>query len=167
MLPKFDLYDPAVIADPYPTYATLRAAGPLGRGGPGQWVVSHYADVSRLMTDTRLSGNFSGESPRLTIGSGPASEFFQRVLLNQAPPDHTRVRKLMSHAITPALSREMAPRIAEMVDELLAPALDRQGFDAVTDLGYPLPLRVLGELIAIPPGDLDEIGARAIHVARA
>jgi cytochrome P450 len=167
MLPKFDLYDPAVIADPYPTYAALRAAGPLGRGGPGQWVVSRYADVSRLMTDTRLSGNFSGDYHRLTIGGGPASEFFQRVMLNQDPPDHTRIRRLMSHAITPSLSREFAPRIAGMVDELLAPALDREGFDAVTDLGYPLPLQVLGELIAIPAGDLAEVGARAIDVAKA
>jgi cytochrome P450 len=167
LLPKFDLYDRAVISDPYPTYAALRDAGPLSRGGPGQWVVPRYADVSRLMTAHRLSGNFSGEYHRLTIGSGPASEFFQRVILNQDPPDHARVRRLMAQALTPSLARDLAPRIAELVDELLAPALDRQRFDAVSDLGYPLPLRVLGELVGIEAGDLAEVGRRAINIAKA
>jgi cytochrome P450 len=167
LLPKFDLYDPAVIDDPYPTYAMLRDAGPLGRGGPGQWVVSRFADVSRLMTDARLSGNFSGDYHKVTIGDGPASGFFQRVILNQDPPVHTRVRRLMSHAFTPAQARDMAPRIAELVDELLAPALDGGRFDAVADLGHPLPLRVLGELVGIDRADLPEVGRRAIDIAKA
>lgn len=165
--PKFDMHDPATIDDPYPAYAALRAAGPLGRGGPGQWLVPRHADVSALMSDPRLSGSFSADHHALTIGRGPASEFFRRVVLNQDPPDHTRVRRLMGHAISPSLAHTFAPRIGELVDELLAPALDGDRFDAVTDLGYPLPLRVLGELIGIDPADLAEVGIRAIDVSKA
>lgn len=167
LLPRFDLYDPQVVADPYPVYAELRRSGPLARGGPGQYVVPRYADVLPLMTDHRLSGNFSGDYHRLTIGEGPASDFFQRVVLNQDPPLHTRVRRLMGQAITPSTARDLVPRLGEFVDELLEPALDRAGFDAVADLGYPLPLRVLGELLRIEPSDLPEVGRRAMSVAKA
>ena len=165
--PKFDLYDPAVVADPYPVYAELRAAGPLGRGGPGQWVVPRFADVARFMADKRLSGNFSDDHHRPTIGSGPASDFFQRVILNQDPPDHTRLRRLMGRAISPGLARDLTPAIVRIVEELLAPAMDGEPFDAVTDLAHPLPLRVLGELVGIDAGDLTEVGRRAIDVAKA
>jgi cytochrome P450 len=119
------------------------------------------------MTDSRLSGSFSGDHHELTIGGGPASGFFQRIVLNQDPPAHTRVRRLMGGAFTPTLARELTPRITRIVNDLLDPALRAGRFDAVRDLGYPLPLRVLGALVGIPDGDLAEVGARAMEVAKA
>lgn len=167
LMPKYDLYDPEVMADPYPIYAELRDAGPVCRGGPAQFAVTRYREVFDLMSDRRLSGSFSGDHHRLSIGEGPASDFFTRIILNQDPPDHTRVRRLMGQAVTPSFVRNLAPRLTVLVDELLAPAYDGAGFDAIGDLAYPLPLRVLGETMAIPAADLDEVGWRAIEVARA
>lgn len=167
LVTKLDFFDPAVMEDPYPTYAELRRAGQVCRGGPAQWVVSRYDDVQRLMTDRRLSGNFSGLHHRLTVGEGPASRFFKRIVLNQDPPVHTRIRRLMGQAISPSLVRDITPCITEIVDALVEPAVESGRFDAVGDLGYPLPLRVLCELVAIGPDQEAEVGRRAIEVSQA
>ena len=67
---RFDALDPAVVEDPYPTYAELRGAGPLCRGGPGQWVVPRYAEVAALLRDRRLSHEFPAEYYRFSVGDG-------------------------------------------------------------------------------------------------
>jgi cytochrome P450 len=165
--PKFDALDPAVLEDPYPTYAGLRRAGPLCRGGPGQWVVTRYADVAALLHDPGLGHQFPREYHRFSAGDGAAGEFFQRILLDRDPPDHTRLRRLMAAAFSPTLVRRLGDHIGDLVDELLAPALDRHRLDAVRDLASPLPVTVVCELLGIPAADRDLVRPRASDLCKA
>jgi len=163
---RFDPFTLSDYQDPYPIFAELRNAGPLCRGGPGQWLVPRYAEVAALLRDQRLGQFqfpaayqlFAGSDLPYSLGEGPASKFTQRVIVGLDRPAHTQLRGLISKALSPALVRNQHERIAEEVDGLLAPALDSGTFDAVTDLAYPLPLAVLGELLGIPVADRAEVG---------
>src|SRR5689334_12881751 len=132
--PKFDALSPEVIDDPYPTYARLRAAGPLCRMGPASFGATRYADVAALLRDPRLGSEFPEAYHRMSFGEGPAADFFRRIILYRDPPAHTRLRRLMNKAFSPGLVRRMAPHIADLVDELLAPFGPGHDLDAVTDL---------------------------------
>lgn len=68
--PRFDALDPAVLEDPYPTYARLREAGPLCRFGPGSWGVTRHADVVALQKDPRLGSEFPEAYHHLSVGEG-------------------------------------------------------------------------------------------------
>ncbi|MFI6491081.1 cytochrome P450 [Streptomyces sp. NPDC050564] len=164
---KFDSRDPAVLSDPYPIYEELRSSGGLSRGGPGQWVVSRYDDVAPLLRDRRLSHEYPPEYHEFSIGDGPANSFFQRIILDRDAPDHTRLRRLMAKAFSPRLVQRMHDYIERQVDELLAPALERGSFDAVTGLAFPLPVTVVCELVGIPSVDRDLVRPRAIDLAKA
>jgi cytochrome P450 len=165
--PRFDPLDPAVLDDPYPTYARLRAAGPVCRGGPAQWVVTRYADISGLIGDGRLASEYDPDYHRIAVGEGPLAEFFGRIVLNRDPPAHTRLRRLLGQAFTPALVRGHAPRIAAIADELLAPARATGRLEAVADVAQQLPIRVLGELIGLDPAALAQVRPRALELSRA
>ncbi len=167
LLPKYDPLDPAVMENPYPTYARLRAAGPVCRGGPGQWVVTHYADVVRLLRDPRLGNQFPEAYRQFSFGDRAMETFFERILLNRDPPDHTRLRELMSVAFNPNQVRRLTDHIGMLVDQLLAAASERGEFDAVCDLAFPLPVMVVCELIGIPTVDHDAVRPRATDLCKA
>jgi cytochrome P450 len=165
--PRYDPLDRALIDDPYPTYARLRAAGPLCRGGPGQWVVTRYADVVALLRDPRLGHQFPEEYHELSLGSGAASTFFQRIILYRDPPDHTRLRQLMGSAFNPTLMRRLTDHIGKIVDGLLSPVADRGHFDAIADLAFPLPVMVMCELLGLPSVDQLQVRRRALDLGKA
>ncbi|MFI6042510.1 cytochrome P450 [Nocardia sp. NPDC051321] len=167
LLPRYDPTDPAVIDDPYPVYASLRSAGRLCRLGPGGYGVTRHADILRLARDPRLGSHFPIEYHEISVGKGPASSFFHRIVLYQDPPEHTRLRRLIAAAFPPSLVRRLRVRIDAIIDELLTPALDRGYFDAVTDLGFPLPVTVICELLGVPPADRDVVRPQALALGRA
>jgi cytochrome P450 len=164
--PRFDSRDPRVLDDPYAVYRELRAAGPLARGGPAQWVVTRYADMAPLLRDRRLGTEYPEEYHRLSVGDGPAVDFFTRIVLDRDPPAHTRLRRLMHTAFSPALVHRLTEYIGGLVDELLAPARDTGEFDAVCDLAFPLPVMVVCELIGIPSADRAAVWPRATDLAK-
>ncbi|MEU9192950.1 cytochrome P450 [Streptomyces hundungensis] len=164
---RFNSRAPEVLSDPYPVYAELRASGPLSRGGPGQWVVSRYADVVPLLRDRRLSHEYPPEYHEFSIGDGPANSFFQRIILDRDAPDHTRLRRLMAKAFSPRLVQRLHDFIERQVELLLAPGLEGGLFDAVTELAFPLPVMVVCELVGIPPVDRDLVRPHAIQLAKA
>ena len=95
-------------------------------------------------------------------------------MLRLNPPDHTRLRRLVSRAFTPARVRELAPRIEELTAELLASALRGSAltgpagrFDVISGLALPLPVAVISELLGIPPGDRPRLVAWSEALARA
>src|SRR5829696_5314744 len=110
-LPRFDALDPSVLEYPYPTYARLRELGPLCRFGPGAFGVTRHSDVVALQRDPRLGSEFPPQYHRMSVGDGPASAFFQRIMLYRDPPDHTRLRKLVGKAFTPAVVRRLRTHI--------------------------------------------------------
>jgi cytochrome P450 len=158
--PRFDPTDPAVVENPYPTYAELRRSAPLCRFGPGQWAVTRYADVAALLRDKRLGSAFPSDFHEYSVGAGPAAEFFQKIAIVRDPPEHTRLRTLMHQAFSAPIVRQLREHIATLVDRQLAPALERRRFDAVDDLSYPLPVTVVCELIGIPAADRNEVRPR-------
>lgn len=166
-LPRFSAAELAALPDPYPTYARLRAGGALCRGGPAVWFVTRHAAVSALLRDPRLGTEMPDELRGLSFGDGATATFLSRVLGRRDPPDHTRLRKLMTHTFAPARIRSLGNRIGGMVDGLL----DRAGvpgtFDATIDIAFPLPLMVICELIGIPPADNHLVRPRADLLARA
>lgn len=167
LAPRFDPLDPETMADPYPTYARLRAAAPVCRGGPAQWVVTRYPDIAGLIGDPRLASECDPAYHRIAVGEGPLADFFGRIVLNRDPPGHSRLRRLLGQAFTPALVRDHAGRIREQVDELLAPARRHGRLDAVADVAQHLPIRVLAELIGIDAAGLSEVRPRALELSRA
>jgi cytochrome P450 len=165
-IPTFDPTDPAVVADPYPTYRELRAAGAVCRGGPGQWVVPGYAEVATLLRDRRLGNDYPAEYHEYSSGNGPAKDFFRRIILDRDPPEHTRLRRLMGKAFSPALVRTMTDHIGRLTDDLLDRVADRGRFDAVPDLAFPLPVLVVCALLGIPPKDRELVRPRAIDLCK-
>ncbi|GAA3734107.1 cytochrome P450 [Salinactinospora qingdaonensis] len=166
-LPSFNPLDPVVLDDPYPTYADMRQRGRLCRVGPAAWGVTRHADVASLVRDPRLGSQFPEEYHRASAGDGPAGDFFGKIILYRDPPSHTRLRKLIGKAFSPALVRSLRPDIAGLVDELLAPAREQGHFDAVTDLAFPLPVMVVCRLMGISPDERDEIRPRAVDLGKA
>ncbi|MFI6491082.1 cytochrome P450 [Streptomyces sp. NPDC050564] len=166
-LPRFVLDDPEFLRDPYPVYRELRARGPLCRGGPAQWVVTRHAEVSALLRDRRLGREFPEEFQNISVGPGPAVDFLRRIVIDRDPQEHTRLRRLLTRALTPATVRSLAAPMAAMVDGLLDEAVERGTFDAVTDLAQPLPVLVMSTLLGIPPQDRADVMERSIDVAKA
>ena len=165
--PKFDPFAPDVRDDPYPAYARLRAAGPLARGGPGQWVVPGYDDVAALLTDRRLGNEFPPQYHALSVGTGPASQFLQRILLHQDRPQHTHLRGLLARAFTRGAVLQLREHIEELTGRLLAPARASGALEVVGELAFPLPVMVICELIGVPANDRDEVRPRAFDLGRA
>jgi cytochrome P450 len=163
---RFDPTDLASLDDPYPTYRRLRDSGALLRGGPAQYLVTRHAEVSALLRDPRLGHEFPEEYQRQSVGDGEALAFFQRIILGRDPPAHTRLRQLMIRAFSPAYVRSLRPRIAAIVDEMLAPAADGETFDVVSRIAFPLPAQVICEILNIPRVDRDEVAPMAIDLAR-
>jgi len=143
------LADPAVIADPYPLYARMREASPFAELDGNLVVLGRYDDCSRILRDPRSSSqrDKSAISPGETERQGRARSF-----LSLDPPDHTRLRRLVSQAFTARTVAGLAPRITELTGELLN-ATDGSSIELVSQLAYPLPVRIISELLGVPPED--------------
>ncbi|WP_454199409.1 cytochrome P450 [Nocardia sp. Marseille-Q1738] len=153
------LLDPAVRADPYPLLARLRESGPFRIGTAPVVVLTRYDDCAAMLRDPRASVDRS--LARLQLGSMPIYDGTREDGAAQAkpsflfldPPDHTRLRRLVSKAFTPRVVRRLEPRIAEIVDDLLDQRAHAGTFDAVDHLAYPLPVTVICELLGVPLED--------------
>ena len=163
--PVFDPFAPGFTDDPYPQYATLRSGAPAGRHPLGFWLLTRYEDVSGLLragmsvedrsiTDRdliELREQMYGEEGARPRGIS---------MLDRDPPDHTRLRRLVSKAFTPRAVEALRPRIAGLVDEMLD-AAERQGHGARVDLvdalAFPLPFAVIAEMLGTPPADHERI----------
>ncbi|GAA1766774.1 cytochrome P450 [Luedemannella helvata] len=155
--PRFDSMAPVALDDPYPSYARLRAHGPLCRFEPRSWGVTRHAEVSALLRDPGLTKFFLPESYfHAAEAAGPAVDFFQRMDIGRTDPD---VRRVLTHDLSAAASRRRGPEVAVAVDAALSPLLDAAGVDAVADLARPVVLTVLADLIGLPPEVRAEVRA--------
>jgi cytochrome P450 len=152
----FNLFDDAVKADPYPLYEELRAAGPIVSNPMllGQYMVGRHEDVIALLNDPVVFSN-----ARLG-GSGGSAEVLQaQTMLNSDPPDHERLRSVVSRAFTPRSVSSMEPMMREVSSELLAPLADGADFDIVTELAEKVPVLVIAEMLGVSTDDLDDFTA--------
>lgn len=145
------LSDPAVVADPYPVLAAIRAASPYAAVDGNLVVVGRHADCSRILRDPRVSS----ERNRSVFTSQAAPRPGGLSFLSMDPPDHTRLRRLVSKAFTPRVIAQLAPRIRDVTEELLAAAAarDPHQLELVSQLAYPLPVRIISELLGVPADD--------------
>jgi cytochrome P450 len=141
------LLDRASRPDPYPTLSRLRAASPFV-ARPGLVVVATHADCTRVLRDPTVSSEDRARLPAPPL-KGPRTRDF----LHLEPPDHTRLRRLVTKAFSPRVVTELVPRIRAIVDELFSGAASRGRLEVVADLAHPLPVRVICELLGVPVGD--------------
>ncbi|AQT76086.1 MULTISPECIES: cytochrome P450 family protein [Streptomyces] len=151
--------DPAFLADPFPLYRQLREEGPVRRvvaaGGLDAWLVTRYEDALAALSDPRLSSDVRDASdPRLLAQlPGTERESMLSNMLRSDPPDHTRLRRLVSKAFTARRVAQMRPRIQAVTDSLLDRIAPAGRADLVADFALPLPVTVIGELLGVPPDD--------------
>jgi len=157
------LVDSGFAIDPYPTYELLRSEAPVyWSDALRAWVVSRYADVVEVLKDwhnfsnagrvTSLLANLSDlEQNRFSV----IEEHFATGMVHADPPDHTRLRRIVSHAFTNRTVQQLRPRIEMLVDELLDAVAESGRIDLIADLAYPLPATVIGELFGAPVDDAD------------
>jgi cytochrome P450 len=145
------LADPAVLPDPYPVLAALREASPFSELDGALVVVGRHEDCSAILRDPRASS----ERFRSLLAPPEPEQRRPSSFLSLDPPDHTRLRRLVSKAFAPRVIAGLAPRIRELSDELLtaAGADGQQQIDVVGELAYPLPVRIISELLGVPPDD--------------
>jgi cytochrome P450 len=165
-----DLAAPSVLPDPYPVLAGLREASPFAELDGALVVVGRHEDCSRVLRDPRAS---SDRSSSLLMPPDPGPSPSTRSFLSLDPPDHTRLRALVSRAFTARVVARLEPRIRSLTDELLtaaAAAGDDDGADGglevVSRLAYPLPVRIISELLGVPLEDHARFAgwsARLVH----
>jgi len=139
-------------ADPYPLYDWIRENDPVHRAPDGNWVLVRYADASAVLRDPRFSNNPEWLGPD-AVNASSVRVVGSRVMMFLDPPDHTRLRSLVSTAFTPRVVDGLRPRIQAIVDESLDAVADRGEMDVLADLAYPLPTTVICELLGVPLAD--------------
>ncbi len=152
-------------ADPYPAYAWLRENAPVHKtrlpSGMAAWLVTRYDDARRALADARLSKNPQRHSPaahqlgRVGI-PGERSANVMTHLLNIDPPDHTRLRRLVSKAFTPRRVAAFEPRVRELAGRLADGFAARGSADLIEEFAFPLPVYAICDLLGVPGEDQDD-----------
>ena len=162
---SFNPMDPEFLADPYPTYHRLRAEDPVHHSPLGFWVLTRYEDVAAVLRDPRfikeplaalVAARFGSEVPR---GVGLS-------MLDRDPPDHTRLRSLVSKAFTPRVVEGLRPRIQAIVDDLIARAEPTGSMDLIEEFAYPIPVNVICEMMGVPVRDHERFKGWSLDIAR-
>jgi len=141
---------PEVREDPYPQYQALREADPVHRSPfLNMWVLTRYEDVALVLRDQRFSAD------RTKWEGFQALEGFQpvRSLLSLDPPDHTRLRTLVTKAFTPRVVEQLRSQAQVIVDEALDRAASHGEMELIEDLAYPLPVAVIAGMLGVPRDD--------------
>ena len=149
--------DPDVIADPYPLLHELRETSPVHKMGFSDfWVLTRFEDCRAALRDPRLGSPEPGEeAPSLLAAARQRRPDGVRTLLFLNPPDHTRIRSLVSRAFTPRRVEHLRPVVRAMTDELLDPVAEAGECDLIDALAFPLPASVISELVGVPVADRD------------
>ncbi|MFJ8887625.1 cytochrome P450 [Streptomyces sp. NPDC102402] len=163
--PAPELFTWEFATDPYPAYAWLRENSPVHRtalpSGVEAWLVTRYADARQALADTRLSKNPAHHAgPAAAKGRtgipGERKAELMTHLLNIDPPDHTRLRRLVSKAFTPRRVAEFAPRVQELTDRLIDSFVEEGKADLIHDFAFPLPIYAICDLLGVPREDQDD-----------
>ncbi|WP_147286245.1 cytochrome P450 [Streptomyces parvulus] len=164
--PVPELFTWEFATDPYPAYAWLRRHSPVHwtklPSGVEAWLVTRYGDAREALADGRLSKNpeHHAEDAKGKSKTGIPGERSANVmthLLNIDPPDHTRLRRLVSKAFTPRRVAEFAPRVQELTDGLIDRFAASGEADLIHDFAFPLPIYAICDLLGVPREDQDDL----------
>ena len=162
----YDLFSRRFKADPFPTFAQMRSQSPIychiAPNGLRIWYVTRYEDVVEILNDgDRYVKNMQNAAdPDQTYSKSATQNILQLINQNMLfadPPDHTRLRSLVTHAFTPRRVEALAPRVEEIADELLAVAERKGQIELIDEYAFPLPLTVIMDLLGIPLADSDQV----------
>ncbi|NJQ17353.1 cytochrome P450 family protein [Streptomyces bohaiensis] len=160
--PAPELFGRAFAADPYPAYAWLRTNAPVHKAelpsGVEAWLVTRHEDARQALADQRLSKNPEQHSQaahtRGRVGiPGERSANLMTHLLNIDPPDHTRLRRLVSKAFTPRRVAAFTPQVAALTDRLIDDFAAGGSADLIDAFAFPLPIYAICDLLGVPPED--------------
>ena len=163
--PTFNPLEAGYMENPYPHFAEMRDGQPVHLSMMDVWVLFDHDDVFRLLRDPSMSVmdakiEVRDEERYAEILEAAGGELEQdSSMLNTDPPDHTRLRRLVSKAFTPAAIQALRPRIQELVDAALDELAAAGTGDIVKQLAFPLPFDVISEMLGMPESDKDQIAA--------
>jgi cytochrome P450 len=152
--------DLGFIADPYPVYADLREHAPVVyEPETDHWLVSRFEDVNALLRDRRLGRTYLHVATHAEMGHpdpppwhAPFWDLINAGILDMEPPDHTRVRRLVSKAFTPKFVEGLRPRVQAIMDGLVEEVAGDREFDLIR-VAEPLPVTVIAEMLGVPEAD--------------
>src|SRR5437762_12042895 len=162
---QFNPMEPEFVADPYPTYHRLRADDPVHHSPLGFWVLTRYDDVVAALRDPRLAKEAIAPFVAARFGA-PVPTLVGLSMLDRDPPDHTRLRGLVSKAFTPRVVEGLRPRIQTVVDGLLARVASAGSMDLIEDFAYPIPVVVICEMLGVPVEDHETFKGWGLDLAR-
>ena len=151
--PLFNPLSPEFIRDPYPHYERLRSTDPMHLTAFGSYVASRHAEVSLVMRDKRFGKDFVERTKRRygpDIMKEPVFRSMSHWMLQQDPPDHTRLRGLVVKAFTARRVEDMRPRIQQIVDEALDRIIPQGKMDLIEDFAFRLPVTIICDMLGIP-----------------
>lgn len=162
--PGLDPFEPGFFDDPYRQYARVREHESITRSALGPWLVTRWDDVHAILRrpgmsveDRNISAPTRRDRMAEIVGEDPADRR-SRAILNIDPPDHTRIRKLVSRAFTPRAVERIRHRAGELTDAMLDDLATADGpVDLVAQLAFPLPFTVISEMLGMPEGDAEQL----------
>jgi cytochrome P450 len=151
----FDVRDPAFLANPYPVFDRLRAVAPIWKAPAGRWFATGYEDCALILKDRRFGKDYDDPEALIrrfgpTAMQEPAVVELSHMMLMRDPPDHTRLRGLVTKAFTARRIEAMRAGVQDLTDKLLDKVIGQGRMDAIRDLAFPLPVLVICELLGIP-----------------
>lgn len=152
----FNPFSPEFVANPYPSFHLLRATQPTMKTPLGFWVATKYEDVAMILKDKRFGKGFEQRTLQRygeEIFKHAAYNSMRSWMLTQDPPDHTRLRGLVSKAFTARHINGLRPQIEALVDELLSKIEGKGSMEFIQEFAYPLPVNVICDMLGIPPED--------------
>jgi len=150
----FNPFDPAFRANPYPFYDILREKAPVYLSPLQTIVLSRYDDVAVTLRSNDFSRdiekNANEPTSPMQTRKRERSREGTKSILNLDPPDHTRLRRLVSLAFTPSAIERLRPRVQQLVDTALDAAAERGSMELIDELAFPVPFQVISDLLAMP-----------------
>ncbi|NOJ47497.1 cytochrome P450 [Bradyrhizobium archetypum] len=151
--PLFNPLAPEFIRNPYPHYERMRATDPVHLTPLGMYVCSRHAEVSLVLRDRRFGKNYVERTIRRygpKIMDEPVFRSMSHWMLQQDPPDHTRLRGLVVKAFTARRVEDMRPRIQQVVDQTLDHIIPQGKMDLIEDFAFRLPVTIICDMLGIP-----------------
>jgi cytochrome P450 len=154
--PLFNPLGRSFVLDPVSTYKRLHDEAPILQTPLGGWVLTRHADALTVLEHPETSHDpRNSDVFRMMESQNPYGQEFERrrSFLFMDPPDHTRLRGLVSKAFTRRVIESLRPRIQQLVDELIDGVHETGSMEVIEDLAYPVPVIIISELLGVPSED--------------
>lgn len=161
MSAEYDLHGPHIFSDPYPLYHKICAKYPVHLDSHlGCWVVTSYTDIAASLANRDLSSERAVQGSILQGNDwsslSPLFSHISNLMFYNDPPKHTRIRSLINKALSTRMAEKWRGHIQEIVDEQLDRVQEKGSMDIIKDLGFPLPSRVIADMLGIPDQDHEQ-----------